>query len=99
MFFKAKELCTVCQGEVLVYPASTKMSRINERTLPGWKRCLCSFDEITRAEFSALVPGWEKLLNPKADEDDEATDEEFHKVLMGLDPEVLKTISEMEVEA
>ncbi len=99
MFFRTKEPCTVCTGEVLVYPVSTKMSRINERTLPGWKKCHCGFNEITRAEFSVLVPGWEKLINPKDDVDDEAANEAFDKMLEGLDPDVLKTISEMEVEA
>lgn len=74
MFFKAKELCLVCRGEMLVYPASSKMARINERTLPGWKRCECQpyrFHEITRMEFDALVPGWEKLINPKEDVDED----------------------------
>lgn len=72
MFFRTKEPCFACGAEVLVYPASTKMSRINERTLPGWKRCECQpyrFHEITRTEFDALVPGWEKLINPKDDVD------------------------------
>lgn len=72
MFFRTKEPCVACGAEVLVFPASTKMSKINERTLPGWKRCECQpyrFHEITRNEFDALAPGWEKLINPKMDEE------------------------------
>lgn len=70
MFFRTKEPCLACGTEVLVYPVSTKMSRINERTLPGWKKCECRpyrFQEITRSEFDVLAPGWQKLINPKED--------------------------------
>lgn len=69
MHFKTNAVCVSCNGEVVVYPASKKMSRINERTLPGWEKCHCGFNEITRMQFDTMVPGWEKLINPKEDID------------------------------
>lgn len=66
MFFQTGQACTDCNAEIVVYPCSIKMGKVNARTLPGWKRCECKprFNEISSAEFDALVPGWRELLIP-----------------------------------
>jgi hypothetical protein len=65
--------CQGCGDFLVVYPVSTKMSKINERTLPGWTRCECKpkFQEITTFEMESLVPGWKRIINPKGDEANE----------------------------
>jgi len=71
MFFPTGEVCTSCGAEILVYPCSVKMGKVNARSLPGWKRCECKqrFNEISSAEFDSLVPGWRDRLAP-VDPDD-----------------------------
>lgn len=71
MYFSTGQFCPDCNAEILVYPTSTKMGKVNARTLPGWKRCECKprFTEISSAEFDALVPNWNDRLTP-ADPDD-----------------------------
>jgi hypothetical protein len=66
MFFKTAHVCPDCNVEIMVYPCSIKMGKVNARSLPGWKRCECKpkFNEISSAEFDALVPGWRELLVP-----------------------------------
>lgn len=68
MFWRIKAPCTECGGDVVVYPASIHMSRINERTLPAWTKCFCSFNEIDMGTLNSLVPDWKQLINPKGDE-------------------------------
>lgn len=67
MFFNTGRFCEICNAEILVYPCSTKMGKINARSLPGWKRCECrpyKFHEISTVEFNSLVPGWQDRLAP-----------------------------------
>lgn len=71
MNFKTGKACEDCNAEIVVYPASVKMGVINGRSLPGWKRCEClprRLNEITSAEFDALVPGWRDRLVPDEEE-------------------------------
>jgi hypothetical protein len=66
VFFRTDQVCPDCNAEIMVYPCSIKMGKVNARSLPGWKRCECKpkFNEISSAEFDALVPGWRELLVP-----------------------------------
>lgn len=73
MFFETGKFCEACNAEILVYPCSVKMGKVNARSLPGWKRCECQpyrFHEISSAEFDALVPGWRDRLAPDEDLED-----------------------------
>jgi len=73
MFFKTMKQCEACGEFLVIYPVSTKMSRINERTLPAWSRCECQprFQEITTFELESLVPDWKQIINPKGEEEHE----------------------------
>jgi len=66
MHFETEESCPSCLAVYLVYPAYTTVAKINQRSLPAWKRCECKprFQEITTAEFDALVPGWHERIAP-----------------------------------
>lgn len=71
MFFSTGKFCDKCNVEILVYPTSVKMGQVNARSLPGWKRCECRpyrLNEISSAEFDALVPGWRDRLSPEEEE-------------------------------
>jgi hypothetical protein len=72
MFFRTEQVCPNCNAEILVYPCSTKMGKVNARSLPGWTRCECyhRFNEISAVEFDILVPGWRDKLEPEADTSD-----------------------------
>ena len=66
MHFGTLEHCPKCEAHILVYPAYTTVAKINQRSLPGYKRCECKpkFQEITSAEFEALVPGYKDRIAP-----------------------------------
>jgi len=66
MRFETNETCLACNTPVVVFPAYLTVAKITQRSLPGWKRCECRprFQEITTAEFDALVPGWHEIINP-----------------------------------
>lgn len=66
MHFKTQEYCPDCKAQIVVYPAYTTIAKMNQRSLPAWKRCECRphFQELTTAEFDALVPGWHELIDP-----------------------------------
>lgn len=66
MKFDTDITCPSCNTNFKVYPAYLTVSKINQRSLPAWKRCECKprFHEITMAEFDALVPGWRELIDP-----------------------------------
>ena len=68
MFWKLKDACSECGSEVILYPAGHTMSRINERTLPGWKSCRCGIHEIPRTTLDACVPDWENAFKPEKDD-------------------------------
>jgi len=71
MFFRTGQVCPDCNVEILVYPCSVKMGQVNGRSLPGWKRCECRpyrLNEISSAEFDALVPEWRERLHPAEEE-------------------------------
>jgi len=72
MFFETGKFCETCNTEILVFPTSVKMGKVNARSLPGWRRCECApyrLNEISSTEFDELVPGWRDRLVP-VDPDD-----------------------------
>jgi len=66
MHFGTQAFCPNCNADILVYPAYTTVAKINQRSLPAWKRCECKpkLQEITTAEFDFLVPGWKERIAP-----------------------------------
>jgi hypothetical protein len=64
MLFETNRVCDVCDKLIVVYPAYTTVAKINQRSLPAWKKCWCGFQEITTAMFDALVPDWKDIINP-----------------------------------
>jgi len=65
MHFGTLEYCPDCKAHILVYPAYTTIAKINQRSLPAFKRCECipRFHEISTAEFEALVPNYKELMD------------------------------------
>jgi hypothetical protein len=66
MRFETETVCESCITPITVFPAYDTVSKCSQRSLPGWKRCECRprLQEITTAEFDALVPGWHEIMNP-----------------------------------
>jgi transcription elongation factor Elf1 len=66
MRFETEFQCPKCGAAYIVYPAYPTVAKTVQRSLPAWKRCECAprFEEITTAEFEALVPGWRDLMDP-----------------------------------
>ncbi len=83
MIFKTGQACPICNAEIWVYPCSTKMSKVNARSLPGWTRCECTprFNELCSAEFDELVPGWRDRLAPDEGDGEELPEISFDEAL------------------
>lgn len=64
MFFETEKQCPTCNMALIVYPAYNTVAKTRQRSLPAWKRCWCGWQEISTSEFDALVPAWEKLMDP-----------------------------------
>lgn len=66
MHFATEHQCPQCAAPIVVYPAYLTVAKINQRSLPGWKRCECQprFQEISTSEFDVLVPAWKELIDP-----------------------------------
>lgn len=64
--FNTEIACPKCNTNYRVYPFYDTVSKVRQRSLPATKRCECRprFEEIGTAEFDALVPSWEVLMNP-----------------------------------
>lgn len=73
MRFDNVDLCIYCTSNVDVYLAGKTLAKINDRTLPAWKKCRCGWNEISTSELTDLVPAWRDLFNE--DEEDISLDE------------------------
>lgn len=64
--FKTEIACPKCNTNYRVFPFYNTVAKINQRSLPATRRCECRprFQEITTAEFDALVPGWKDRIAP-----------------------------------
>jgi len=95
MFFPTGQVCPDCNVEILVFPASIKMGKINARSLPGWKRCECTpyrLNEISSSEFDALVPGWRDNLMPEDPNDPDCSFDEALEDVKNLVNELQDTV-------